>query len=411
MRTDPTTSASPKPLSLFRLLDPAVIADPYPLYSQLQRESPVLWDPYLHTWVVTRYADVAEVLTKFKANRAADSSKLVGLGMNHLLPLAQVMAHQMLFLDPPQHGRVRGLAAAAFTPHRIALLRNRIQETVDSLIDAKIADGTMDVVGDLAKPLPAIVTALMLGVPTSDHEQLKRWSTDYADVLGAFQHAPHSQDRVLQSVDEMTSYFRDAVRRETDHPTDGLIHALTKTTDGDRLSEDEIVANLILTMLGNQETTTNLIGNGLLTLLRHPRALAELRDDSSVLPSAIEELLRFESPSQHTDRVAPYDTEIGGQRIAAGQSVIAVLAAANRDPARFPEPDRLDLRRTDNKHLAFGWSSHFCFGAPLARIEAHVVFETLLRRLPGIALEPGPITWRPNHAFRCVNSLGVRWST
>ena len=403
--------AAAETLSLSGLLDPQVLADPYPLYARLRNEAPVLWDPYLHAWVVTRYADVANVLLKCKADRTPTPARLAELGMQRLAPVAQVMVRQMLFMDPPQHARVRGLAAAAFTPRRIARLREHIQSITDSLVDKVAGNGHADVMADLANPLPAIVTAEMLGVPTADHELLKTWSADFAEMLGNFQHNPGRTEHVLRSVEQMTSYFHAAVRQQDHHLKDGLIKALTEATlDGDRLTDDEVVANLIVTMVGGQETTTNLIGNGLLTLLRNPHAMDQLRDDPSLTPSAVEELLRYESPSQHTARLAPSGTVIGGQHIEAGQAVIAVMGAANRDPRRFPDPDRLDLTRTDNRHLAFGWAAHFCFGAPLARMEAQIAFDTILRRLPNLALDSAPLRWRPNLGLRGLTELRVRWS-
>lgn len=400
-----------KPLSLFHLLDPEVLADPYPLYARLRAESPVHWDPYLHTWVVTRYADVAEVLTHFRADRTPTPDKLVELGMQQLTPLAQVMVRQMLFLDPPQHSRVRALAAAAFTPRRIERLREHIQDITNTLVDAVAARGQMDVMQELAGPLPAIVTAELLGVPTADHEQLKDWSQDFAEMLGNFQHNPGRVEKVLRSVEGMTSYFRDALTRQSTEPTEGLLNALANAeVDGDRLTEDEVIANVIVTMVGGQETTTNLIGNGLLTLLRTPGALERLRADPSAIPTAIEELLRYESPSQHTARLAPDDVVLGGQSIGKGQAVIAVMGAANRDPERFADPDVLDLARKDNRHLAFGWAGHFCFGAPLARMEAHIAFETMLRRLPELELVSEPVSWRANLGLRGLTALPITWS-
>jgi cytochrome P450 len=404
-------TATSKPLSLFHLLDPEVLADPYPLYAQLRAESPVHWDPYLHTWVVTRYADVAEVLTRFRADRTPTPDKLVELGMQQLTPLAQVMVRQMLFLDPPQHSRVRALAAAAFTPRRIERLREHIQDITNTLVDAVAARGQMDVMQELAGPLPAIVTAELLGVPTADHEQLKDWSQDFAEMLGNFQHNPGRVEKVLRSVEGMTSYFRDALTRQPAEPTEGLLNALANAeVDGDRLTEDEVIANVIVTMVGGQETTTNLIGNGLLTLLRTPGALERLRADPSAIPTAIEELLRYESPSQHTARLAPDDVVLGGQAIGKGQAVIAVMGAANRDPERFADPDVLDLARKDNRHLAFGWAGHFCFGAPLARMEAHIAFETMLRRLPELELVSEPVSWRANLGLRGLTALPITWS-
>jgi hypothetical protein len=395
-------------LSLYQLLDPAVLADPYPLYHRLRAEDPVHWDPFLHAWVVTSYADVVTVFQRFSADRSYTPEQLQKLGMAALSPIARVMVQQMLFMDPPAHTRIRGLAAKAFTPRRVEQLRTHIQEIVDDLLDAVEAKGSLEVIADLAYPLPAIVTAELLGVPPTDRDQLKAWSEDFAEMLGNFQHNPDRFTRVLRSLEEMLAYFRDAVRREREHPGDGLIHALTTAEiDGDRFTDDEVVANTIVTMVGGQETTTNLIGNGMLALLRHPDQLDRLRADLTLIPSAVEELLRYESPSQHTARLAPHDVELGGKLIRTRQAVIAVMGAANRDPARFPDPDRLDIGRADNRHLAFGWASHFCFGAPLARIEGQVAFEKLIARFPHLRPAPGPVTWRHNLGLRGLTTLPV----
>jgi pimeloyl-[acyl-carrier protein] synthase len=398
-------------LSLYHLLDPEVLANPYPLFHRLRSEDPVHWDPFLHAWVVTRYADVVTVFQRFSAARTPTPAQLEALGLAALAPLAQVMVRQMLFLDPPAHGRVRGLAAKAFTPRRVEVLRSHIQDITERLLDAVQAQGQMEVMAALARPLPAIVTAELLGLPTADWPQLTAWSTDFAQVLGNFQHNPERAGQVLRSLDEMLAYFHAAVREQRAHPVDGLISAmLTAEVDGDHLSEEEVVANVIVTMVGGQETTTNLIGNGLLSLLRHREQLEHLRANASLLPSAVEELLRFESPSQHTARLAPEDVELGGKLIRKRQAVIAVMAAANRDPERFPEPDRLDIERTDNRHVAFAWASHFCFGAPLARLEGQIVFETVLRRMPHLDLVPGPLTWRENLGLRGLTALPITFS-
>jgi cytochrome P450 len=397
------------PLSLYHLLDPEVLANPYPLYRRLRDESPVHWDPYLHAWVVTRYADAVTVLHRFRASRTPAPERLEALGMGELTPVAALMVRQMLFLDPPAHGRVRHLASAAFTPRRVAHLREHIRRIAETLVDGLVGAGRFDVMATLANPLPAIVTAEMLGVPTADHQLLKGWSQDFAEMLGNFQHNPGRARRTLRSVEEMVTYFRAAVLREAAEPTEGLINALaTAEVEGDRLSEAEIVANVIVTMVGGLETTTNLIGNGLLTLLRQPAELARLRSDPALMPSAVEELLRYESPSQHTARLAPGAAVLGGTEIPEGDAVIAVMGAANRDPERFADPDRIDLARADNRHLAFGWAGHFCFGAPLARIEAQIAFETLLDRFSELSLAPGqPLRWRPNLGLRGLSELHV----
>src|SRR5947199_7651315 len=270
MHAEPSTGKKEPPLSLFQLLDPEVLANPYPLYHRLRSEDPVHWDPFLHAWVVTRYADVVTVFQHFSANRTHTPEKLEAMGLSQLTPLAQVMVRQMLFLDQPNHGRVRGLASKAFTPRRVEVLRSHIQDITNSFLDAVQDKGEMDIIADLAYPLPAIVTAELLGVPTSDWQQLTAWSADFAQVLGNFQHNPDHAAKVIQSLEEMIVYFRAAIRENERHPREGLINALmTAEQDGDRLSEDEVIANTIVTMVGGQETTTNLIGNGTLTLLRH----------------------------------------------------------------------------------------------------------------------------------------------
>jgi cytochrome P450 len=404
----PTARREAAAPSLVQLLDPDVLADPYPLYRRLREEAPVYWDPYLHAWVVTRYPDVVEVLHRFSADRTPSPERLEALGMAELTPIARVMVEQMLFLDPPKHGRVRRLASGAFTPRRVAVLREHISAIAERLLDEVAGAGTFDVMTALANPLPAIVTAEMLGVPTSDHLLLKEWSADFAEMLGNFQHNPGRASRSLRAVEAMTEYFHQAVRREARRPTDGLIHALsTAEVDGDRLSESEVVANVIVTMVGGQETTTNLIGNGLLTLLRQPQQLERLQSDPELIHSAVEELLRYESPSQHTARLAPAGAMLGGVPIPEGDAVIAVMGSANRDPWRFDDPDRLDLGRQDNRHLAFGWAAHFCFGAPLARLEGQIAFSTMLRRFSSLSLADEAVTWRPNLGLRGLTELRV----
>jgi cytochrome P450 len=403
------TANAPDPtLSLYQLLDPAVLANPYPLYRRLREHDPVHWDVFLHAWVVTSYTDVLTVLRDFSADRTPAPEQIAALGMTSLEPIAQVMAKQMLFMDAPTHTRLRKLCSTAFTPRRVDAMRSHIQDITDRLLDDVAARGRMDVIADFANPLPAIVTAELLGVPTADHVQLKSWSADFAEMLGNFQHNPDRAGRVLRSLQDMTAYFRSAIREQERNPRDGLIHSLmTAEVDGNRLTEEEVIANTIVTMVGGQETTTNLIGNGLLTLLQNPAQLAQLRDDPSIIEPAVEELLRFESPSQHTARLAPDDVMLGGKLIRKRDAVMAVMAAANRDPERFPDPDRLDLTRPNNRHLAFGWAAHFCFGAPLARMEGQIAFSALLRRLPNLKLEPATLDWRENLGLRGLKSLPV----
>lgn len=395
-------------LSLCRLLDPEILADPYPLYRELRSRDPVHWDQFLHTWVVTRYADVVKVLEGFSAECAPKPMRLREMGLSSMGPIAQVMMRQLLFMDPPLHTALRAVASAAFTPHKVEALRSHIRDIVNVLIDVVGPAGRMDVMADLANRLPAIVSAEMLGVPTNDHQQLKSWSADFAEILGNFQHNADCTARMLRSLDEMSTYFRAAICQHREHQTGGLISVLLKVKiQGENLTEEMVIANAILLMVGAQETTPNLIGNALLALLHHPDQLERVRADFSLMPSAVEELLRFESPSQHTTRVAPEDIELGGKRIRKGQSVIAVMGAANRDPEQFSNPDQLDISRADNRHLAFGAGCHFCFGAYLGRLEGQVAFETILRRFPNLLLEPGPLVWRTNLGLRGLAELPI----
>ena len=392
------------------MLDPEVLANPYPLYHRLRTESPVHWDPLLRVWVVTRYEDVIRVLRDFSAERTPTPAQLTLMGLAALNPVAKVMVKQMLFLDPTAHTRIRSLASAAFTPARVDGLRSHIREIVQTLLKPVASKGRMNLIADLAEPLPCIVTAEMLGVPVEDHPQLKLWSQDFAEVLGNFQHNPDRVQRILKCTEEMSDYFRRMMNSDRLRP-EGLVNSLKNAEiNGDRLNEDEIIANCIITMVGGQETTTNLLGNGVLALLRNPDQLEKLRANPALVPSAVEELLRFESPTQYTGRIAAQDAEIGGKVIKQKQAVFAVLGAGNRDPERFPNPDKLDIARPDNKHLAFGWGAHFCFGAPLARIEAQMAFEELLK-LQNWALEPGPpLAWRTNLALRGLTKLPITFT-
>jgi len=408
---NPTKTNAPDDasLSLFQLLYPEVLANPYPLYHRLRTEDPVHWDPFLHTWVVTRYADVVTVLQHFSASRTPAPSRLAAIGLDGLTPIAEVLVRQMLFLDGRAHSRIRNLASAAFTPRRVEALRPHIQDIADRLLDAVQEKGGMDVIADLADPLPAIVTTEMLGLPVPDWPQLTSWATDFAEALGNLQHNPDRASRVLKSVSDMVDYFHKAVEEHRAHRGDDLVCALlhARQDDGDALTSEEVVANCIMLMTGGQETTTNLIGNGLLALLREPAQWQLFKANPQLIPSAIEELLRYESPIQYTSRLAPSDLELGGKPIQKGQAVIAVIGAGNRDPERFPDPDRLDITREDNRHLAFAWGPHFCFGAPLARVEGEIVFNALIRRMPDLDLRSNQVQWRQNLGFRGLTELRV----
>jgi cytochrome P450 len=406
VQTEAIANQSVSTLSLYHLYEPDVLANPYPLYHRLRSEDPVHWDPYLHAWVVTRYRDVVTVLQTFSANCAPSPQRLAEMDAAAMNPIASTMIQQMLFMDPPTHTRLRALCSIAFTPRRVEALRSHIQDVVDQLLERLLPAGHTDLMADFANRLPAIITAELLGVPPSDHEQLKSWSADFAEILGNFQHNPEGLARILKTLDEMAAYFRAAIRNARTRNSDGLISALvTAELEGERLSEEAVIANSILLMVGGQETTPNLIGNGMLSLLRNSDQLEELRRNPKLMTSAIEELLRYEAPSQHTTRLAFKDTRLRDKLIKKRQSVIAVMGAGNRDPERFCEPDHLDITRSDNRHLAFGAGGHFCFGAPLARIEGRIAFDSLLRRMPEISLATQDLVWRPNLGLRGLTAL------
>ena len=278
------------------------------------------------------------------------------------------------------------------------------------LLDALTSKGQADLIADFASPAPAIVTAEMLGVPVEDHEQLKEWSTDFAEMLGNFQHNPDRFPRVLRSVEEMCSYFRSAMAEQRLHPRGGLVSAMMEAeVDGARLSEDEIIANLIITMSAAGDDHQPDWPGLLLTLLRNRMRWSVWRGlVADPLPSRNCCAMRVE-PAHCAP--APTDVEMGGKKIRERQAVIAVMGAANRDPERFPDPDRLDLARQDNRHLAFGWAAHFCFGAALARLEGQIAFETILRRLPGLTLDTSiPLEWRHNLGLRGLTGLPITFT-
>jgi pimeloyl-[acyl-carrier protein] synthase len=411
MRDSATITASEandKKLSLLRVVRPEVLADPSALYRALRVYDPVHWDPYMHAWVVTSYPEVVTVLLNYSADRTPSPAYLDRLGLSFMKPFSRMMLEQMMFMDGAKHARLRSICAAAFTPRRVEELRTRIEEIAHDLVDKVIASGQMDMISDFANPLPAIVTAELLGVPIQDHAQLHAWVLDLAELLGNFQHHPDRVAEIVRSLEDLENYIGARMEELRRHPNGGLIYSLmTVEVDGHRLSNEEVIANTIITLIGGHETTTNLIASGFRTLLLNPESLELLRGRPEIIGSAVEELLRFESPVQHTARIAPADLLLGGKSIQKDSRVVAVLAAANRDPNRFPDPDRLDLLRSDNRHVAFGWAAHFCFGAPLARMEAQIAFNVLLRRLSRPTLQDDVVDWRENAGLRGLTKLRI----
>ena len=390
----------------FNPLLPEFIANPYPFYHRLRVEDPIHRSTLLpDTWILTRYADAIMVLRDARFGRHdAENFFRERFGEG---PLINVFSKWMLFRDPPDHTRLRTLVNKAFTPRAIEGLRPRIQDLVNYLLDAVQSRGRMDVMTDLAYPLPVLVICELLGVPAKDRDLFKEWSGDVARTLDPIQ-TPESAQRGHAVVESMATYFRELIRTLRQNPQGDILSAMIAAEEqGDRLSEDELLANCILLFSAGHETTVNLIGNGLLALLRHPEQKQLLQEDPNLIQSAVEEFLRYDGPVQLTGRGAKEDVEIGGKRILQGERVMTVLAAANRDPAQFPDPDRLDIRRENNYHLAFGQGIHFCLGASLARAEGQIAIGTLLQRLPRVTLLDETPQWRPAFTLRGLETLPV----
>jgi len=400
----------PNLLGIAALNDPAARADPYPIYHRMRTEAPLLWDASAGLWLLTRYADVHAALRdpRLGAERLPGPDQLRAYGMEELIPLFGALSAMMVFTDPPRHTRLRGLVTRAFTPRRVEAMRAHIQAIVDRLLDAVQAQGRMDIIRDLAAPLPTTVIAEMLGAPPEDHARIKRWSDDFAVFLGGFHPTPLEHQQALSSVLALTKYFSELVAERRRAPRGDLLSALAGAEEqGDMLSETELLATAVLLLVAGHETTTHLIGNGTLALLRHPDQLQALRENPSLIAVAVEELLRYDSPVQGTARVAHEPLTLDGRSIAAGQSVFLFLGAANRDPAVFPDPDRLDVTRPENRHLTFGHGAHFCLGAPLARLEGQIALGTLLRRMPELRLTADTAAWRDQFVLRGLQSLPV----
>jgi cytochrome P450 len=389
-----------------------VIADPYPTFRRLQTEDPVHWSEPLGGWVLTRYGDVRAALNDPRLSsdritpfKASGSGRHAGLG--ELLRLVGLWA---VFTDPPLHTRLRGLMNVAFTSRAVERLRPRIAELVDELLDGVRGRAHMDVIRDFAYPLPITVIAEMIGVPRADREDFKGWSDELAAFIGSAISTPDKYERAGKAIAAMAEYFRAMIAARRAKPQDDIMSGLLAAEErGDVLSEDELVATGILLLFAGHETTTNLIGNAVLALLRHPDQAALLRAHPELAAPAVEELMRYDGPTQAMVRVAVEDIAMEGKTIRQGDRIFTMINAANRDPAQFPDPDRVDLERQNNRHIAFGYGIHFCIGAPLARLEGQLAIPALLKRYPGLALAAEP-AWLPSMVFRGVTALPVTLS-
>ena len=382
------------------LTSPEFFRNPYPLLKWLRENDPVYFCDAIGGWVVTRYDDI--VVTMKETGTYSNEGRL-GRAVDHLPEecKAKLIAFQdhyrtkgLLHSDPPDHTRLRSLVQKAFSPRMVDLMRPRIQEIVDQLLDRVEPDGRMEVIQDLAFALPVTVLADIMGVPHSDHMCFQKW----ADSLLAFQGVNKPHMSVLENAQatliEARQYLKELIARRRKEPGVDLVSQLVAVElEGERLSEAELINTCVTLLVAGHETTTSLIGNGMLTLLRHPEQWQLLKARHDLLPAAIEEVLRYESPVASQPRVIKHDAALGGKQLKAGQMLFQMLNSGNRDADHFDEPDVFDIRRTKNRHIAFGFGVHFCIGAPLSRAEGHIVFETIMRRLPNIRLVDREPQW------------------
>jgi cytochrome P450 len=398
------------------LAHPKFVSDPYPLYRWLREREPVRKDPLAPVWVLTRYADVALALkdSRFKKDPfaterlAAPVREQLGVDVNGRSDVETV---SMLFLDPPQHTRIRQQFSRAFTPRRIESLRPKIQKLCDDRLDAVIHVGTMDVIETIAYPLPIVVIADLLGFPAADYQKFKKWSDYFATAL-ALNAKPEQHAIATQSHEELRAYFDELAPKLQAEPADNLISAfLQMEHEPGAMTREELFINSVLLLAAGHETTTNLIGNGMLALLKHPEQLRLLRDDPTLIESAVEELFRYDSPVQWMSRVVGEALELNGIRLEPGTLLLGSFGAANRDPAQFPDPEKFDIRRQENKHLSLGLGAHYCLGAALARMEAQIAIGTMIRRCQNIRLAKQKLRWKKGLTFRALESLYVTFDT
>ncbi|HXJ94323.1 MAG TPA: cytochrome P450 [Terriglobia bacterium] len=376
------------------------MADPYPILHRLREEDPVHWSDSIGGWVLTRYDDV--VVTFKEVNHFSNEERLVKvldyLPAESRTEFKEFEGHyrlkSLINSDPPDHTRLRGLVTKAFTPRVVEAMRPRIQEIVNELLDAVQHDGRMDAIKDLAVPLPVTVISEILGVPKSDLQIFKGWADDIIGFQGINKPPVEILRRAQNAIMEIRAYYGALIEEKRRQPADDLLSELVAAeSEGSKLSRTELVNSSITLLVAGHETTTGLIGNGLYTMLRHPDEWQSLKNDPSLLTPAIEEMLRYESPVPRQPRLLKEDAEMGGKQLRRGQVAFQMLNAANRDPAYFTDPDRFDIRRQKNRHIAFGMGAHFCVGAALARTEGQIVFSTLMARLPGMRLVEEKADW------------------
>jgi cytochrome P450 len=398
------------------MLDPERVANPYALFDELRVRSPVHWSDRYRAWFITQWDDVFDALRdpRFSSDRIMPvfDTKLTEQQRAERKPTFDILQYWMVFNDPPEHTRLRGLVNRAFTPKAVSMLRPRMELLVAELIEEVRPRGSMDLIQDFAFPIPAIMIAEMMGVPSEERDLFKGWSDAIMTLVFGAAGVVGRREIAQQSLSELAEYLRDLVHRFRAEPGENLISDLIAAQEADdRLSDDEIVSTCTLVLFGGHETTTNLIGNGIRSLLHFPDALQRLIEEPNLLGSAIEELLRYDGPSKMEVRMAAADIEMRGQTIREGDQVYLIQAAANRDPNVFTDPNGLDLGRNPNKHCGFGFGIHYCLGAPIARLEGSIAIDALIRNLPGLRIGPEPEQWHPTLISRGMQSFTVSWDT
>jgi cytochrome P450 len=396
----------------FNPRDPAFIANPYPAYRALREATPVWRSPFGRTFLV-RYDDCSLLMRDRRLGKDLSEPEALirRFGPTAMQEPAIVeLSHMMLMRDPPDHTRLRGLVTKVFTARKVEDMRPGIQAITDRLIDEVVSNGDMDAIRELAFPLPVLVICELLGIPREDRARFVNATASGAALLNPVPPTREELDRANEGTLATGAYFESLFEQRRREPTDDLLSLLVRAEEaGDRLTTEELRANVTLLFAAGHETTVNLIGNGLWSLLNHPSQWAALRDDPALIPNAIEEILRYECPVQAVARTVAEPIAFGEEEFSAGDLIVALIGAANRDPEIFPDPDRLDVTRERLKPLSFGGGIHFCIGAQLARIEAEVVFSTLLRRMPDLKLVGGTPSWRQSFTLRGLTSLPVTW--
>jgi cytochrome P450 len=393
------------------LMAPDAIRDPHGYFAALRDAQPVFWDRRYRSWIILSHRHVAEALRdeRFSSDRIEPyiRKKLSGPETDPLVRQAfEVLSGWMVFKEEPSHTRLRRLCSQAFTPKSIAQLRERAETLCHELIDAIPTAGEFDLISTVAAPLPSIIIAEMLGVPVEDRAEFESWTAKVSPLVSTGLDDPTRYGSVAEGMDALVKYFSKLITRYRAEPTDNLISALVRAQDdNDALSPAELMATCTLMLFGGHETTANFIANGVLALLQHPDQLAAMREDRVDIKNALEEFMRYDGPGKTVVRVAREDFEFEGQSIKAGQRVFLILSVANRDPQAFEEPERLKLDRGQLRHVGFGFGTHFCLGAPLARLEAGIAIPAVVKRFPRLALAPGPLQWLPFLGTRGLREL------